>query len=101
MNMKEKLARAALASVRDNASSHSCIMEGSLADTFVEADINFLVLVDAVLAALRDPTEEMIEAGFECLFDPCDRESMVRAWRGMVGAISLPEATTSPSDHAP
>jgi hypothetical protein len=62
--MRERIARVMMQSLDDN----DCVIEPYCADLTnvpVHGDLDLLILADAVLAELREPTEAMTKAGYE------------------------------------
>lgn len=47
---------------------------------------NVHALARATIEAMREPTKEMLEAGWEHTDDPCWREDVAEAWRAMIDA---------------
>lgn len=51
----------------------------------------------AAITALREPTDDMAEEGFQETGDPCWPENVKKAWRAMIdAALSEPEAPSPP-----
>jgi len=105
--MLEKVARAIEASLRNDREQHGAVYVGPEdelgATVLVDGDVDFLVLARAAIAAMREPTEEMVRAGIRALnvagygmpeYGPEDEAEM--AFNAMIDA-----ALTSSGPQAP
>lgn len=83
-SMSESMVERVKAALREHMKCDATGLSPAVASVFLTG---FDEAAHAAIAAMREPTDEMAEAGFQHTADPCWQENVKEAWRAMIDQI--------------